>query len=1081
MINFNETYNTNQFLTFVQDFLPEDFVEKEEDIVLENGKEISKARILGTCDSLDITIMEMEHKSDTDKRVAITKDAFKILANHWIHRALVIFKNMDSDNYRFSLLTISLDLNDKNKVIKSYSNARRYSFFLGPGAKVNTPYKFLITKGRVTDLTDLKNRFSVEVVNKEFYKEISQAYIQLVGGTGATGVLVLPSVQQHSQTHLEFAVRLIGRIIFCWFLREKKTSTIRPLMPIKLLSLTASQSISNYYHLVLEPIFFEILNKQAKSRVETYNVEPFSDIPYLNGGLFSPQDDDFYGRNEKDRAINQNILFIPDSWFISFFEVLEKYNFTIDENTSYDEELSIDPEMLGRIFENLLAEINPETGESARKSTGSFYTPRMIVDYMVDESLYLYLKQKTNLDEKQLRALISYDLDDDALHPLQESDKEHIAQALSTVKILDPACGSGAFPIGALQKIVFILQQIDKEGKLWFKKLIQNMPIEMKRVLEREYEHRNFDYLRKLGVIRENIYGVDIQPIATEISRLRCFLTLVVEQRIDDTLENRGIEPLPNLDFKFVTANTLVGLPIINEENPELFDNSQKIHQLKDLRDQYFSARSEERKDVMLAFADLQSEMINELIAKHSFTGVTKADLTRKLTEWKPFKHKVADWFDSEWMFGIKKGFDIVIANPPYVQIQKFSGQEIQETWKSQKYVTFQKTGDIYALFIEKGMAQLREHGILTYITSNKWMRAGYGKSLRNFLATKTQPLKLIDFGGYQVFESATVDSDILITAKTTDKSPFYACAIKPDFTTEVPLSVYFDAHAQTMPTMSGDVWTISTGIDQQIKAKIEAIGTPLKDWDVKINYGIKTGFNEAFIIDTPTKNRLCEEDPKSAKIIKPVLRGRDIKRYKAEWAGLWLISTFPALQLNIDDFQAVKKHLLSFGYERLEQSGKKYNEITSRKKTSNKWFELQDTIAYWKEFEKEKIMYREISNSMDAIYTNDEIYCNNKIYIITGESIKLLLSILNSKLFNCFILKSANITGGKGESYISQIPIPKLSTTDQAPFITLVDSILQGKKDGTDTSEMEHQIDQMVYKLYNITEEEIAVIEGKK
>src|SRR5260221_566516 len=236
-------------------------------------------------------------------------------------------------------------------------------------------------------------------INKAFYKEISGLFTQLVGGSVYKGtkredyeaLLKLPSIQDKSQASLEFAVRLIGRVIFCWFLREKKSDQGKSLMPNDLLSLEAVKHNPDYYHNILEPIFFEVLNKSVKSRKEDYGKEPFSSIPYLNGGLFSPQDDDFFSYNEDKQAVNHNVVVIPDEWLRKFFEVLETYNFTIDENTSFDEELSIDPEMLGRIFENLLAEINPETGESARKSTGSYYTPRAIVDYMDDESLLLYL------------------------------------------------------------------------------------------------------------------------------------------------------------------------------------------------------------------------------------------------------------------------------------------------------------------------------------------------------------------------------------------------------------------------------------------------------------------------------------------------------------------------------------------------------------------------------------------------------------------------------------------------------------------------------------------------------------------
>ena len=307
------------------------------------------------------------------------------------------------------------------------------------------------------------------------------------------------------------------------------------------------------------------------------------------------------------------------------------------------------------------------TGESARKSTGSYYTPRAIVNYMVDESLLLYLKDKTGISEEKLKVIISYDLNDDVEKPITAEEKGEIIDALEKVKILDPACGSGAFPIGALQKIVFILQQADPDGQLWFKKQIMNTTPEVRRVIEREFEHKNFDYIRKSGIIRENIYGIDIQPIATEISRLRCFLTLIVDERIQDESENRGIEPLPNLDFKFVTANSLIGLPKIDLSQQTMFDDYQKIDELKQIRDQYFNAYGIEREQLKTEFSDKQNELINELIAKHDYVGYTKAELTRNLTNWKPFKHSSTEWFDPEWMFGLKDGFDIVIANPPYV------------------------------------------------------------------------------------------------------------------------------------------------------------------------------------------------------------------------------------------------------------------------------------------------------------------------------------------------------------------------------------------------------------------------------
>lgn len=542
-------------------------------------------------------------------------------------------------------------------------------------------------------------------------------------------------------------------------------------MPHDLLSLDAVRSAGDYYHTILEPIFFEVLNKKINSRKETYTVKPFSDIPYLNGGLFAPHDDDHYSYNDGKQAINHNLVVIPDSWFVSFFEILETYNFTIDENTSFDEELSIDPEMLGRIFENLLAEINPETGESARKSTGSYYTPRVIVDYMVDESLYLYLKDNTGIPEKKLRSVISYDLDDDSVNPLTDEERDKITQALQSVRILDPACGSGAFPIGALQKIVFILQRIDPHGQIWFNKQIQNTSIELRRLIQKEFEEKNFDYLRKLGVIRENIYGVDIQPIATEISRLRCFLTLVVDQRVDDTLPNRGIEPLPNLEFKFVTANTLIGLPKFSESNGKgqvsLIDSRENIDRLKSIIITYFNADIDEKKDLKFEFVNLQKQIYKDLEREYGWSGVAKADLTRKLTDWEPFSHKATDWFDSEWMFGVKDGFDIVIGNPPYVSAVTMARDDFQKKLYKKLYPLATGSYDLYLLFLLKAIELANITGTYTWIIPNKFLIADYAKKCKLLLIESEGLLNSLDVSKFKVFKETGVYPIIIIGKKS--------------------------------------------------------------------------------------------------------------------------------------------------------------------------------------------------------------------------------------------------------------------------------------------------------------------------
>jgi len=317
-MNLEQKYNRDNFLAFLKSFVPK--YEKDIRRVGTNVLRVTReAMYLGKSAELDLEIFELTHSSSTDARIALAMDGFKVMKHSAIYRALVIYQADKGDDWRLSLMTATPEVNQKGKVIQSFSNPRRFSFFLGPNAKVNTPYQFLIKQGAVKDFAELQKRFSLEVVNREFYKEISEKFTKLVGGTLGSGmnqktyeaILRLPSVAAHSQVSLEFAVRLIGRIIFCWFLREKRSPTGKALMPKDLLSHDATGKHSDYYHQVLEPIFFEVLNKELKSRVEPYANEPFSLIPYLNGGLFSPHEDDYYKRDSGEQSIYHNTPCYP--------------------------------------------------------------------------------------------------------------------------------------------------------------------------------------------------------------------------------------------------------------------------------------------------------------------------------------------------------------------------------------------------------------------------------------------------------------------------------------------------------------------------------------------------------------------------------------------------------------------------------------------------------------------------------------------------------------------------------------------------------------------------------------------------
>lgn len=1068
----DKPYNKELFDIFLKTFLP-DFQKDERPVRTPDTSILTQVTQLGVSREVGITVFEAKcEETDTNKRIAITQAAFKVLRDHSIRNAIVAFHD-GNDQWRLSLLTSTLEIKD-GKVVKKDSNPRRYSYLLGVGAKTVTPYKYLIEKGRVEDIKQLQERFSVEVVNKQFYASVANLFTKLVGGErGAArhpGLLKINSLVSQDVEHQEFAVRLIGRIIFSWFLKEKKSATGVPIVPSELLSLDAVASNADYYHSVLEPLFFELLNKRVERRHESLREAPFSTVPYLNGGLFSPQRGDFYNQNSFNGAGTPGLTHIPDEWFKELFDVLNQYNFTVDENTSYDVDLSIDPEMLGRIFENLLAEINPETGESARKSTGSFYTPREIVDYMVDSSLLEFLKSKTGADEGKLKALISWGITDDEQNSLTDSEKEKVVSALASLTILDPACGSGAFPIGILQKVVYVLQQVDERAELWLQNQLRTITSpELRRDIEEKYRNENYDYLRKLGVIRESIFGVDIQTIATEISKLRCFLTLIIEEDVDDTTENRGIRPLPNLDFKFVTANSLIGLPASNSaKGLNLFEDTSHIDRLKDIRGRYFGADADERARLQVEFKNLQMDMLRSRIV----TGGATSDLYNTLSDWDPFKHDKTEWFDSEWMFGVDK-FDIVIANPPYFQLQKH--RSVADKLSELNYLTFSRSTDIYCIFFEMGLRNLKENGVLSYITSNSWLKTKYGKVLRELLVKNYDPRYIINFDNAQVFETAIVESSISIIKNEPFNNSLMAADVSVDGNT-LDITNYLKENSSRINNPSPEGWIIGSDEDSHLRLKLEQSSVPLKQWNQHIYIGLLNGLNEAYVIDTATKNRIVAENPSAIDIIKPMLRGRDVQQYQYNWPGMWMINAHNGIKNKLQrvdvekDYPAIYKHLLPYK-----------DKLEVRKNRGVHWTNLRNCV-YFEEFNKPKIIWGELSDKPKFAYDNKGYMAEATLFALVGDNLKYLLGVLNSKLALWYFQQIATSSGmgtSRWKKYkIESLPIARITGNNQALVQQIEDKVSTAIELKTDRQQIQNEIDALVYKLYELTPEEIALVE---
>jgi hypothetical protein len=423
-------------------------------------------------------------------------------------------------------------------------------------------------------------------------------------------------------------------------------------------------------------------------------------------------------------------------------------------------------------------------------------------------------------------------------------------------------------------------------------------------------------------------------------------------------------------------------------------------------------------------------------------------------------------------------GFDIVIGNPPYFSMSKIKNQT--DYFRKAGFETYSKGTDIYCLFYERGGQLLKNEGFLTYITSNSWLRAIYGELLKKYFLHNLQPTSLLNIEDIQIFEEATVESNIITLQKRKLTDSFAVVNLSEDYVLGSSLSDYFELNHFKFVVPETSEWFIGNQEVGTLKVKIESQGKQLKAFDIEINRGFLTGYNAAFIIDEEKRNKLIKLDAQNSEIIKPILRGRDLKKYSFEFSKLWAISTFPSLKIDIDNYPKVKDHFIGEGKTRLEQSGIK----GSRKRTSNKWFETQDSISYWEDFEKPKIVWGEISDKPKFTFDDSGYYAEATTFLMTGEKLKYLLAILNSKVSEWYFNLIGTTTGmgtNRWKKYkIELMPIKEVSKGEEQKIENIVNKILSLKKQNpeADTRVLEVEIDQLVYQLYDLTEEEIKIIE---
>jgi hypothetical protein len=1055
---------------------------------------------IDTTDSYRIGLFyyQIQHGNVARKRVGLRNLVKSFVNPNWgeFDAALVVF-----DSGSVWRLSFVCDIKGENTA------AKRYTYVFGETDNYyNTPVgRFDALQRNGISFENIKDAFSVEALTKQFYQDLFEWYQWAVKPETGITFPNNTSIEDDDREDIDIKIiRLITRLMFVWFIKQKGLVPER-IFDTGFLSTILkdfeAQSATNgaFYNAILQNLFFATLNraiidedgnqrkfaKASKRDIKTLYryaelfciseeevINLFAEVPFLNGGLFECLDKtryidgvevaynfDGFSRNNlkfadgryKHRAVVPNVLFFkPEKGLIS---ILSQYNFTIEENSPEEQQVALDPELLGKVFENLLGAYNPETKETARNQSGSFYTPREIVNYMVDESLIAYLG-----DTPLVRSLFSPDFVADEL---QWSEYQMIAGKLKSVKIFDPACGSGAFPMGLLNRIVDLLQKIETDTTT---------------------------YNLKLRIIENCLYGSDIQSIAAQITKLRFFISLICDCEKNPSKPNFGIPTLPNLETKFVTANSLIGRKNKGKEvQGNLFVDSQINEikqQLRSCRHQHFNASSTAKKVRLRKQDEELRGKLTELLSE-GFESQLGAE---QLAAWNPYdQNAVSPFFDAEWMFGLTDGFDIVIGNPPYIQLQN-NGGELARLYQDNNYKTFARTGDIYCLFYERGWQLLKDGGHLCYITSNKWMRAGYGEKTREFLANRTNPMLLIDFAGVKIFESATVDTNILLFSKSVNRhNTICAVTNKENKDSIKNLSDFVQQQHTVCEFTTSDSWVILSPIEQSIKRKIEAVGTPLKDWDINIYRGVLTGYNEAFIINSNKRDEILsncqseDERQRTAELIRPILRGRDIKRYGYSWADLWLIYIpwhFPyqfdeSLQGASEKAEIAFKELYPAVYSHMLQ----YKEPLSQRNKAEtgiryEWYAMQRWGAkYWEDFSRPKIVWGNLNLRASFALVDNDSFINAPSPMIVPAS-KYLLGMLNSKIADYFIRKlGVTRNGGYFEykpMFVEQLPIPVSSE-----YKHLIEEYV--------TSANEEQIDRIAYKIYGLNQEEIDYVESKE
>ena len=941
-------------------------------------------------------------------------------------------------------------------------------------------------------------KLDTEKLNKQFYRKLFAWY------EWAIEVATFPTDENRVLKPEEHVIRLITRLLFIWFLKEKglvaeklfNKAHIR-----ELLKESDFDSGDSYYRAVLQNLFFATLNTEIDKRrfskgnnsdhrnpsvyrYKTQMRDPnallrlFAKTPFINGGLFDCLDseeatskggyriDCFSDEQSKKLSIPNRLFFDTQQGLIP---LLEHYKFTVEENTPIEQEVALDPELLGRIFEHLLAEYNPETreiAETARKETGSYYTPRPIVDYMVVEALVATLSQKSNptdgdtkLWEERLHYLLNYaQAFDDANEWFDDAETDAIVRAISELKILDPAVGSGAFPMGVLHKLTLALRRLDPDNVRWEKlqreRAVQRTEAaydtqndnarreELVEIDETFKRYRDSDFGRKLYLIQNTIFGVDIQTVACQIAKLRFFISLAIEQEREQDTENFGIKPLPNLETRFVAANTLIGFKeqgmftneIVRTLDQELHNN----------RERHFHAITRQQKRVC---KQKDTELRRELVKELKSIGMPVDD-AEKIARWDPYdQNAAANWFVLERMFGITEGFDVVIGNPPYAKSER-----VPEDLREELKTYYGWGGDLYDYFIFAGFGLVAEEGIFSYIANDSFVTFSTKRRIRD-LFLQNQLVHLVKAPA-NTFEAQIYTAIFILSKQKVSTSHVYKSGEVsfPDFQYQsngaVKYAIVHKIPDQKFLLSAENVWALRLFGLENVEKYCFVLDTGIDSGNVRS----KIFFNE----NDDSRHRL--------------LQGRQIQRYSIQWDSL-----------------KAKYRFCDVNYEPLPIPGIGRGGKPSKR---NEYWKFRGDIA--NHHQPERLLMRQTDDDLIVAYHSEaesgHFYTDNTLHTILPKSqktnLKYFLALFNSRLLN-FVYHAISQEQGKSQAQVKirvvqKLPVVVPSEEKQRPITDRVDKILAAKAadPDADTTEQEKEIDKLVYALYDLTEDEIAIVE---